>query len=240
MSQLFILIILQALTIVLGLYLAFFKSYIQKKGKNLATQEDIKKITKIIEETKIQFTADTEYLKNRLSLYSQSFQSIKTLERNAIIEVNTKYSELLNSLTTFSLVYYSYENYENLKSKDLYFSEKLMAFNVAEDNLHLYAHEIELMSKKSELIRLTFKLHESVLKHIVSFMLNCSNYNQIRAITKDEDQVALNKWYHDLQQPVINDSIEESKNIILQIQSQHVNFIKILNYKIYQLINEDK
>ena len=57
--------------------------YEELTSDSIATQEDIGKITKAVEDVKKQFTIETEILKNNLSLYSGSFQSIKTLERNA-------------------------------------------------------------------------------------------------------------------------------------------------------------
>ena len=88
MQQQYIHLGLEICTILLGLYLAFFKSYFQEKGKNLATEQDIQKITILVEEAKKQFSQDIEFLRNRLSLYAQNFNSIKTLERNALIDIN--------------------------------------------------------------------------------------------------------------------------------------------------------
>jgi hypothetical protein len=134
----FIQIVLEGLAVIVGLYLAFGKSYFQEKGKNLATIEDIQEITNLVEEVKIKFTKESDFLRSKLSLYSQNFHSIKTLERSAIIEVNLKYSEWLNSLGNFSLAYYSYDNFEELKLKDMYFEGKHLAYKVAVDNLHLF------------------------------------------------------------------------------------------------------
>ena len=41
--------ILEVLILLLLLYLAFFKSYFQEKGKNLATKEDTEEITSLVE-----------------------------------------------------------------------------------------------------------------------------------------------------------------------------------------------
>jgi len=240
MSKESIEIALNACVLLLCFYLAFFKSYIQEKGKNLATTEDIQKITVLVEQAKKQFNEDLELLKNHLSLYNQNFVDIKTLERNALIEINTRYSEWFNSLSTFALAYYSYDNYETLKSKDLYFGEKHLAFNVAEDNLHLFVHDQELMDKKNDLIQLTFKLHESTLRHITNFMLNCQNYNDKRAIVKEDEQLALNKEYHEIQQGVVDSSLAESTKIQLEIMPKQIEFIKNLNHKIYKLIKSQK
>jgi len=212
MSKESIEIALNACVLLLCFYLAFFKSYIQEKGKNLATTEDIQKITVLVEQAKKQFNEDLELLKNHLSLYNQNFVDIKTLERNALIEINTRYSEWFNSLSTFALAYYSYDNYETLKSKDLYFGEKHLAF----------------------------KLHESTLRHITNFMLNCQNYNDKRAIVKEDEQLALNKEYHEIQQGVVDSSLAESTKIQLEIMPKQIEFIKNLNHKIYKLIKSQK
>lgn len=47
---------IEILLILLGIYIIFFKSFIQEKGKNLATKEDIGKITEEIEKVKNEFS----------------------------------------------------------------------------------------------------------------------------------------------------------------------------------------
>jgi len=237
MTQDDIQIILQAITIVVGLYLAFFKSYLHEKGKNVATQEDIGKITKAVEDVKKQFTIETEILKNNLSLYSGSFQSIKTLERNSLIEINLKYSQWLQSLKNFSLAYYFYDYYEPLLQKHLYFSEKQMEFDIAEDNLHLYVHDTELLNLKKELTTATYKLQLSVISNIVTFILNCKDYNSILENISNRDPVEENRKYHEKQQPIIDRSIQEMVDCYNQILPHQVSFTKALNQRIYKLIN---
>lgn len=238
MTNYVLLIILQTIIICVGFYLAFFKSYFQEKGKNVATQEDIGKITKAVEDVRKQFTIETELLKNNLNLYTGSFQSIKTLERNALIEINSKYSQWLQSLKTFSLAYYSYDFYEPLLRKDLFFSEKQMEFEVAEDNLHLYAHDEELMELKKELTKATFQLHLSVISHIISFTKNCINYNLIVNHIPPGQELEENRKYHEKQQPVIDSSISGMVELYNKILPYQVKFTKALNHRIYKLIVE--
>lgn len=230
-------IILQILTILVGLYLALFKSYFQEKGKNIATQEDIGKITKAVEDVKKQFTIETEILRNNLNLFSGSFQSIKNLERTALIEMNLKYSQWLQSLKNFSLAYYSYDFYEPLLQKHLYFSEKQTEFDIAEDNLHLYVHDPELMSLKKEITTATYKLHLSVISNILSFVLNCQNYNRILENRDNRDTLEENKKYHEQQQPVIDKSIQEMVSCYQEILPHQIKFTKALNQRIYSLIS---
>lgn len=230
--------ILTALAALLGLYLAFFKSYFTEKGKNLATKQDIGEITRIVEEVKRQFTSDTEFLKNRLNLFSQSFHSITTLERDALIEISKKYSEWLHTLTTFSLIYYTYDNYELLKEQDFIFSQKQKDFEVAEDNLHLYMHDEELRETLLNLSQHTRELQGSLLQHITLFMTNCKIYNHDRQSIGIEKEVELNKKYHEKQQPIIDNSLNDLLQIHKKITEHHVTFIKILNFRIYRLIQE--
>ena len=60
--------VLLAANILVSLYLAFFKSYFQEKGKNIATQEDIGPITKIVEGIKSDLSTKIEEVKANLSL----------------------------------------------------------------------------------------------------------------------------------------------------------------------------
>jgi hypothetical protein len=78
-------IILEVILILLALYLAFFKSYFQEKGKNLATKEDIGEVTQEIES-----------VKNKFQFYTQSRLSLKSEERNALIELHKNYSYWLH------------------------------------------------------------------------------------------------------------------------------------------------
>lgn len=68
MSKEVISIIINSSVLIIGFYLAFFKSYFQEKGKNLATSEDIQRITVQVEQVKKQFNGELELLKTQLSL----------------------------------------------------------------------------------------------------------------------------------------------------------------------------
>jgi hypothetical protein len=231
-------LILLSITTLLGFYIAFVKSYVTEKGKNYATKQDIGEITRIVKEVEKQFLSDSEFLKNRLNLFSQSFHSIKTLERDALIAINTKYSDWLDTLTTFSLAFYNCDNYELLKDYYFIFSQKLKEFEVAEDNLHLYIHDEELQNILLELSQQTRELQKSVMTHISEFTTNCFIHNKKIEIAPQDQLVLLNTEYHKRQQPVIEKSIEDLIAIHKGITKPQISFIKILNYRIYQLIEE--
>ena len=226
----------------IALYIIYLKSYVGEKAKNAATTSDIGKITRIVEETKKEFSAEIELLRSNLNLYGHNFNSIKTLERNALIDVSAKYSAWLHSLMNFNLVFYSYDYYEPLINQPFLFNQKHLEFNIAEDNLHLYVHDQEIISRATELKLATYKLEESVLTHLTSFITNCKLYNQRKQLadTLGIDKLQeIHKEYHEKQQPVINKSLAERIEISSHISQPHINFIKMINYRIYQLIQQE-
>ena len=78
-------IILEIVTVVVGLYLALFKSYFQEKGKNLATKEDIEDITKKIEK-----------VKSDIGILTHKKINLSTEKQNSLLEFKGKYAAWLN------------------------------------------------------------------------------------------------------------------------------------------------
>ena len=78
---------------VLGLYMVFFKSYFQENGKNLATKEDIGKIT-----------AEVEKVKSGISILTHSKITLASERRNALMDFNNKYSAYLQYLINLNIL----------------------------------------------------------------------------------------------------------------------------------------
>ena len=242
MDTSFLQIVSSIILIFIALYIIYLKSYLGEKAKNAATTSDIGRITRIVEETKKEFNTEIELLRSNLNLYGQNFNSIKTLERNALIEINAKYSAWLHSLINFNLVFYSYDYYEPLTNQPFLFNQRHLEFNIAEDSLHLYVHDQEIISRVTELKLATYKLEGSVLTNLTSFITNCKLYNQKKQIaeTLGVDKIQeIHKDYHDKQQPIIEKSLTERNEIANQISQSHISFIKMINYRIYQLIQQE-
>ncbi len=231
-------VISSILTFSIAIYLVWLKSYLDTKAKNLAQKSDVGEITHIVEETKKQFTNDLEILRNNLGLYKENYNSIRVLERNAIIEINTKYSAWLNSLLNFNLVNYSLDYYQPLIEQPFFFQEKHLEFNIAEDNLSLYIHDGEIMNKLRDLKHETYDFHKSVLINLSDFLTNCEVYSKIKAIAPIDKFVPLNTEYLQKQEPIIDKSIADMVHFHSKIINHQIDFIKILNYRIYQIIGE--
>ncbi|MEM0542133.1 hypothetical protein WFZ85_05870 [Flavobacterium sp. j3] len=81
MTQNEIQIVLEIIIIGLGLYLAFIKSYMEEKGKNLATKEDISAITKQIEGVKSEIEIQKDISKQKRELkYEALLKSLNLID----------------------------------------------------------------------------------------------------------------------------------------------------------------
>ncbi|HET7118771.1 MAG TPA: hypothetical protein VFI29_19935 [Hanamia sp.] len=224
--------------LILGLAI-YMKSFIKKKAENFATKKDIGEITTIVEEIRKQYNSELEFLRSKLSLYEQSFNSIKSFERNALIEISNKYSAWLHSLLNFNLIFYSYDFYEPLLQLPFNVLQKHLEFDIAEDNLHLYVHDMQIINKALELKLATFELEGSLFKSLSLFITNCKLYNQKIELAEKMGLDRLEQVhaeYIEKQEPVIDRSMQEKVTIANKINAPHIEFIKVLNHRIYQLI----
>lgn len=94
---------------VIGLFAKkYLPSYLQQKGRNLATKEDIKEITNKIESVKTQYTKIIEELKADLSIRNE--QKIRILEKRneSLLKLYEDCCELVNGKLSINL--YSFLN----------------------------------------------------------------------------------------------------------------------------------
>ena len=84
MPALHISILLQIALLIIGIYLAFFKSYIQNKGENFASKEEIEKLQSKMEVIKSEFILETNKLKIELNNYIQSDKKFLLVENETL------------------------------------------------------------------------------------------------------------------------------------------------------------
>lgn len=152
---------LQIFLIIIGLYLALFKSYFTEKGKNIATNEDIEELTNKIESVKQKFLEKNASLKSKLDLLTNLQIGHKNDERNALTAFHKSFSNWINVLTTssFGLVD-DYNNEEISKKifeleiiyKDVQASQALLMIYIEDKTLHSIINElkIEILKKLSQ------------------------------------------------------------------------------------------
>lgn|GEM_PF-1957787 len=148
----------------------FLPSYFNEKGKNLATKEDVEEITEKVEKIKSEFIKDIEYIKADLSYLNQNKFSIKAAERDALIDTNNKYSEWLNYLMNISFSDINSANYLKLNEYYKEIKTKKLNFDIAQDNLHLFLHDEELMELKMNCVTDTITLEYIITKTIIEII----------------------------------------------------------------------
>lgn len=167
-------IIFDFILVLIGLYLALFKSYFQEKGKNIATSEDIEDLTLKVESIKQNFIEKNASLKAKLDLLTNLQISHKNDERNSLIEFHKTIKSwirlLIESSPTLMNDYDNQEIQNKIHLYDLTYSKVLNA----EALLELYVDD-------EELNKLIYDLKKSVLEHLVphpsKFLLDLKHNN---------------------------------------------------------------
>ena len=134
------------LFLTIGKYI--FPSYLNQKGKNLADKQDIENLTQKVENIKSSFNEKIEILKTDLNFKNQNKISVSSYEREALLNLNEKYAEWLNSLMNISFSLITVKNYSLIES---YFSElkkRKIEFENSEAKLHIFMNDDELMQTK--------------------------------------------------------------------------------------------
>ena len=219
----------------------FLPSYFNEKGKNLATKEDIEIITEKVEKIKSEFVKDLEFIKTDLHYISQSKFNIKSAEREALIELNLRYSEWLNYLMNLS---FSDINLGNYRKLDKYYEEtklKKNNFYNAESKLHLFLHDEELIEAKLNCVNETLK-YELIIVQAIAEMSNQYNLMEIyfgNVAEKNPDIKWLKEQRVSAQKELdkiffaMND--EKLKQFSV-VHSKRVTLTKILRSKLFDII----
>ncbi len=173
----FIFNILILIGIILLLYFKFFiPSYLKEKGKNLATKEDIKEITKLVEDIKHSNNSSIEKLKTEMSIISKNYFVKIDSERESIIDFLSKLSSYIEYRTTASNLF--------LIKTDKVFFEEILKVNFQEYSMIRVSHsKFALFCENNELLDLSTKLMielSEVYSNIISIHKKTSNILEAR------------------------------------------------------------
>ncbi|WP_405604162.1 hypothetical protein [Polaribacter sp. Asnod1-A03] len=181
-------IILEIFLILIGLYLALFKSYFQEKGKNIATSEDIEDLTLKVESVKQQFIEKNATLKAKLDLLTNLQINHKNDERLALINFHKKLKSWIGLLTESSpSLVDDYDNQEIL-SKIHHYQFTYSEVRTAQAMLELYIKDEELIKLINDLIIITLEN----LNGLPSIYLHELRHNNVK-IEQLESELDLDK-----------------------------------------------
>ncbi|MGM9477381.1 hypothetical protein ACS5PU_13155 [Pedobacter sp. GSP4] len=138
-------------------------SYFNEKGKNLATKDDIKSITTLVEEVKITFAAQTEKLKANLNVLTSIQLGIANEERNAIILLNQSFFKWYNIISSISLGGADESSSDEIRE----FQRKR---NMAYDEFSDSDVKFKLFVEDPELINKFYNLKSEVLHEMGSYL----------------------------------------------------------------------
>jgi hypothetical protein len=139
--------ILEILILLFLLYLAFFKSYFQEKGKNLATKEDIEDITSVVES-----------IKTELQFSLQAKLSLRAEEHQALVDYFSKYSVWLSAIRNWSAAGINKDNTSRLAEIRSQLDVLHQDFDLAAGKLMLFVENEEIQSQHGPLAIETLKL----------------------------------------------------------------------------------
>ncbi|MEK6482412.1 hypothetical protein WJR50_33055 [Catalinimonas sp. 4WD22] len=139
----FAIIILQIITSLLATGLIF---YVREKAKNQAQLEDIKELTKSVEEVKQRFTKETEYLRAELQVLTSKKSLIFTEEKEAIIQYFANLNQWFHDGLSIPIVEYNNGNLHKIQEKLDEMEKYYNQTNIAYSRVELFIEEETLVN----------------------------------------------------------------------------------------------
>lgn len=139
-------LVLEALILLLLLYLAFLKSYFQEKGKNIATKEDVEEITSLVES-----------VKSQLQFSLQAKLSLRAEEHQALVDYFSKYSAWLSAITSFSAAGINKDNTSRLDEIRAQLDMLHQDFELAAGKMELFVENEDIRTQHGPLVIETLK-----------------------------------------------------------------------------------
>jgi hypothetical protein len=200
-------IILEVIIFIIGLYLAFFKSYFHEKGKNVATKEDIEEITEKVEK-----------IKNQISFSTQSRLSLNTEKRNAIVNCFEKYNFWQNTIVDISTSGIYEENKAKLKDFETKMGEAYFHFELSYARMNLFLSDVEMTKSISNLKVVTMELQHIIERHLDKINLWIFNWSRATAysgmVDTKSDTERLHKEREELTKTFREEKMEKYKDVI--------------------------
>jgi len=208
-------LILEAIIILIGLYLAFFKSYFQEKGKNLATSEDIEKITRKVENVKKELAEDLALSKSKIDiLYNLKLNQLNN-KREALLCFHKVFSSWFNKLTNPVNLVNDTDNIEiNQKIKEYY--------DFYESVLNEYNH-LEVFCEDDDFLQIISQLKINLLKQLsqnpINFLVNLKHNNEKKS---DIDKLPETQEKYE----VFRKLLDEKRDNIDEFNRNNINGLK--------------
>ncbi len=179
-------VILEVLIVVLGLYMAFFKSYFSEHGKQLALKEHIEELTKKVETVKAE-----------INFFTQTKFDLGTNERNAILDYHSKYFDWRNSVLA---LFPSVINKNNCDSWEQFIDEvriKELFTQNADERLNLFDNSTKLIEIKKNTKIACMEIQHDAERVFSKVSREYMIYNIKMKVAEQNTQLELQKEHYD-------------------------------------------
>lgn len=221
-------IILEAILIIIGLYLAFFKSYFQEKGKNLATKEDIEEITGLV-----------ETVKNQIHYTTQTKLSLRTEERNALVNHYEKYNYWLNTILDTYFGGIKEENKQKLKDIEQRLNDAKFKYEIADGRKEVFVNNKEIDKLLKDLKIKTLELQHLIEKSIGELEYWFFEVENMRNTTPIEQQLAEYRKLLDRKKKILTKMNNERLKIYKEIAPKDRKFQILVYNHLQSIIKEE-
>ncbi len=220
-------LILEIILIIIGLYLAFFKSYFNEKGKNVATKEDISEITEMI-----------ETVKNQIYYNTQSKLSLKSEERNALVNYYEKFNYWLNSILDVYFAGINEKNEEKLKDIENRMDDAKFNYELAEGRMKLFVKNEELTNLLEDIRIKTIELQHSTERTINDLEYLFFEIKKMKTTTPIEKQVDEYRGLLEKQAAIMAMFRDEKLEKYMKVAPLNKNLQSIIYNHIQNLLEE--
>ncbi|WP_340200955.1 hypothetical protein [Ascidiimonas sp. W6] len=210
-------LIIEILILLIGVYLAFFKTYLEEKGKNLATKEDIKEITLLVENVK----KDLEY-KNQTKI------ELANSKRSSLLKYHEDYNKWLYTIlkTYFSDI--DHNSIDRLSEILNSIRELQVKNDISKEQLKIYLPKTELHEIIGKLNLKIAEMQKSMQVSMAEIEFNLKERKKLLSI-ESEDQIIkyeenIKKW-KELLEDFSSDRIQWVEEFVALENSLNFNHI---------------
>lgn len=223
---------------------SFFSSYFQEKAKNLATKQDIGEITKEVEQVKIEFTKEVELVRADIQFVNTAKINVKSAERDALLEVNLKYSAWLATMMNLSIANLNPNNFMIVNEMYSEVKRAHLEYDLAEAKLHLFHTDEQLLRAKLEAFEKTLELEYMIIHflndmfeklYFLNFYLDSVPKNQMK-VDAQWLQEQIEKSQKDLHNKK-NQFYQKRAELLNQVHPLRVTLVSLLRTRLYTVMN---
>lgn len=173
----FLQLVIQSLLLLFALYLAFFKSYFQEKGKNLATQEDIHRITSLVEnvKTQIQFSLQAKLV-------------LKREEHDALLQYYSQLYAWVDAIANFKFTGITYKTLDKLDERIANIDAMHRDTSMALSKVEVLIGDEKFKVQGRKLIVKILKFQQPMIEMCGNFKLSCIETQKLLIEAKRSSQ----------------------------------------------------